>query len=206
VPHRKEKTIAVVASSPGAPEDVADEIAGLVRQLLDAKKVEDPNQIAFLFPSLKSPHVDRMRDALAKVKLEVYAPRAGQFLDVPESQAVFGLLFQTLGSFSHVHSGFQNWLTTVEAQGAALMSDDAFLRGFIKHKQKEAHQVSADYAALAKVLETEGWSPKDAYNPDTMPAALAAAPSLSGRAKRTITSQLFARFARERNTNLHSIS
>jgi DNA helicase-2/ATP-dependent DNA helicase PcrA len=198
VPNRKEKATAVVASSPGAPEDVADEIAGLVRQLLDARKVEDPNQIAFLFPSLKSPHVDRMRDALAKVKLEVYAPRAGQFLNVPESQAVFGLLFQALGSFSHVHTEFQTWLTTVETEGAALMSHDAFLRGFIKHKQKEAQQVSADYAALAKVLETRGWSPKDAYNPATMPAALAAAPSLSDRAKRAITSQLFARFARER--------
>jgi len=198
IPYRKEKSTAVFASSPGAPEDVADEIAGLVRQLLDAKKVEDPNQIAFLFPSLKSPHVARMRDALAKVGLEVYAPRAGQFLNVPESQAVFGLLFQALGAFTHVHTEFQNWLTAVEAQGANLMSNDAFLKRFIKQKQTEAQQVSSDYQILAKVLDKQGWSPKDAYNPDSMPRVLAGTAGLTERATRALTSQLFARFARER--------
>ena len=166
-PHRKEKAVAVVASSPGAPEDVAEEIANLVRQLIDAKKVEDPNQIAFLFPSLKSPHVARIRDALANVNLEVYAPRAGQFLNVPESQAVFGLLFQALGSFTHVHTDFQKWLTIVEAQGAALMSHDAFLHRFIKQKQAETKQVTADYEILANVLNTRGWDTKDEYDPDS---------------------------------------
>jgi DNA helicase-2/ATP-dependent DNA helicase PcrA len=201
IPDREDNAVAVVASSPGAPEDVADEIAGLVRQLLDAKKVADPNQIAFLFPSLKSPHVERMRDALAGVGLEVYAPRAGQFLNVPESQAVFGLLFQALGSFSHVHTEFQNWLTAVEAQGANLMSKDTFLKRFIKQKQAEAQQVSEDYVKLAKILDRAGWSPDDDYDPDTMPRVLASATGLSERARRALTSQLFARFARERLRN-----
>ena len=198
IPHRKEKAAAVVASSPGSPEDVAQEIAALVRQLLDAKRVEDPNQIAFLFPSLKSANVARMTAALADVGLEVYAPRAGQFLDVPESQAVFGLLFHALGSPTHVHTEFQTWLTTIGGQGAELMAGDAFLSRFIKQKRAEAEQVAADYQALAKVLTKRGWSPKDAYDPATMPALLAAAPGLSDRAKRSLTSQLFARFARER--------
>ncbi|MFZ5919215.1 MAG: hypothetical protein ACOYZ7_19970 [Chloroflexota bacterium] len=38
---------------PGHPDDVTREIAQLARRLLDEGKVEDPNQIAFLFPSLK---------------------------------------------------------------------------------------------------------------------------------------------------------
>jgi DNA helicase II / ATP-dependent DNA helicase PcrA len=199
IPHRKEKATAVVASSPGAPEHVAEEIATLVRQLIDAKKVEDPNQIAFLFPSLKSPHVDRMRDALAKVGLEVYAPRAGQFLEVSEAQAVFGLIFQVFGSFTHVHTEFQSWLTSVYAQGASLMAADPFLDRFVKQKVAEAQQISADYSALAKVLDKRSWSSKVAYDPATMPAVLASAPGLSDRAKRALTSQLFARFARERS-------
>lgn len=198
IPHRKENATAVVASSPGAPEDVADEIANLVRKLLDAKKVDDPNQIAFLFPSLKSAHVARMSDALANVGLEVYAPRAGQFLDVPESQAIFGLLFQALGAFKHVHTEFQDWLTSVEAQGADLMSADSFLDRFIKQKRTEIRQVSTDYDILANVLNQRGWSSKDAYDPGTMPKTLASAAGLSSRAKRALTSQLFARFARER--------
>jgi DNA helicase-2/ATP-dependent DNA helicase PcrA len=198
VPYRKGKATAVVASSPGPPEDVATEIAGLVRALLDEKKVENPNQIAFLFPSLKSPHVARMREALAAVGLEVYAPRAGQFLNVPEAQAVFGLLFQVFGSSPHHHTEFQNWLTGVQTEAAALIACDPLLRRFIKQKQAEAQQVSADYRALEKVLGIRGWASKDSYNPDTMPPILAAAPGLTERVKRMIMSQLFARFARER--------
>lgn len=198
IPHRKGKAVAVVASSPGAPEAVADEIASLVRQLIDSKKVEDPNQIAFLFPSLKSAQVNRMRDALTNVRLDVYAPRAGQFLNVPEAQAVFGLIFQALGSFTHRHPQFQNWLTAVEAEAASLMSGDSFLSRFIKQKRTEATQMSADYEALAKVLENKGWSPKDSYDPAAMPKVLASAPGLSDRAKRALTSQLFARFAGDR--------
>lgn len=126
VPYRKDKATAVVASSAGPPEEVAEEIAILVRRLLDTKKVEDPNQIAFLFPSLKSPHVARMRDALANVGLEVYAPRAGHFLSVTESVAVFGLLFQVLGAFTHIHTEFQTWLTAVNTEGASLIAKDSF--------------------------------------------------------------------------------
>jgi DNA helicase-2/ATP-dependent DNA helicase PcrA len=188
----------VVATSAGLPEEVAEEIAALVRQLLDTKKIENPNQIAFLFPSLKSPHVNRMRGALSNVGLEVYAPRAGQFLNVPESVAVFGLLFQALGAFAHFHTDFQNWLTAVRAQGATLMVSDPFLRHFIEEKQAEVRQVSSDYAALAYMLKQRGWSPKEAYNPDAMPSVLAGAPGLTDRAKRSLKSQLFARFARER--------
>jgi DNA helicase II / ATP-dependent DNA helicase PcrA len=73
-------TPAVVASAPADPESVCKEVATLVRRLIDAKKVQDPNQIAFLYPSLRSPQVQRMIDALEKKGLNVYAPRAGQFL------------------------------------------------------------------------------------------------------------------------------
>lgn len=58
--------------------------------------------------------------------------------------------------------------------------------------------MSSDYESLTKVYKRRGWSPEDTYNPDTMPTAFAAAPGLTDRAKRSLTSQLFARFARER--------
>ena len=81
----------VVASTPGKPVDVADEIAGLVRALIDTGKVENPNQVAFLFPSLKAVAVKHMKNALEAVGLQVYAPRAGRFLEVEESVEMFGL-------------------------------------------------------------------------------------------------------------------
>ena len=77
--NRKDPGVAVIASSPDHPEEVCSEIAQLVRNIIDSKKVDDPNQIAFLFPSLKSSQVERMQEALEKVGLQVYAPRAGTF-------------------------------------------------------------------------------------------------------------------------------
>jgi len=198
VPERKGEAIAVAASSPGAPVDVATEIAALVRQLLDSKKAEDPNQIAFLFPSLKSPHVDRMRQALESVGLQVYAPRAGQFLDVPESTAVFGLFFQVFGQPPHEHTGFQSWLTNVYSEGATLMSQDPYLDRFIEQKRVEVKRMASDYRSLANVLEKKRWSVNDYYDPAVVPSVLAAAPDLSERAKRSLKSKLFARFARDR--------
>lgn len=198
IAHRKDKHAAVVASSPAAPENVATEIASLVRELIDCRKVEDPNQVAFLFPSLKSPHVQRMRDALADVGLQVYAPRAGQFLEVPESVAVFGLLFEVIGAFRHVHTDFQSWLLKLQIEARALISQDPFLKSFIDQRRNEIRAISSDYLALAKVLEKRGWSPRDEYDPDKVPVVLTAAAGLSDRAKRALNSQLFARFARER--------
>lgn len=198
VPHRKDRATAVVASSPAAPDDVADEIAKLVRQLIDKKKVDDPSQIAFLFPSLKTPHVERMRQALSDRGLEVYAPRAGQFLDVPEAQTVFGLLFQALGDFDHVHTDFQDWLHRVRDESAKLMAKDSFLGRFIHQKRKELLEISSDYHSLNAVREDRGWSVDRIYDPDAMPSALASASGLSERAKRAIKSRYFKRFAVQR--------
>jgi DNA helicase-2/ATP-dependent DNA helicase PcrA len=198
IAHREGGGTAVIASTPAAPVDVAAEIASLVRDLFDKKKVEDPNQVAFLFPSLNSPHVKRMRDALNAVGFEVYAPRAGQFLDVPEAQAVFGLLFQAFGNMEHIHSGFQGWLTDVYGKGRSLMKSDEQIRRFIGEKRLEIKTVISDYTALEKFLEKRNWATSDDYDPEAMPLALANAPALSERAKRAINSTLFARFARRR--------
>lgn len=51
-----------------------------MKKLIAEKKVEDPNQIAFLFPALKNnKHVQRMKKALEDEGINVYAPRAGRF-------------------------------------------------------------------------------------------------------------------------------
>jgi superfamily I DNA/RNA helicase len=51
--HSNDNSIAVVASTPAKPEDACQEIVGLVRRLLKEGKVQNENQIAFLYPSLK---------------------------------------------------------------------------------------------------------------------------------------------------------
>src|SRR5207245_1581957 len=64
VAHRNDAGVAVVASTPARSDNVSTEIAGFVRRVIDERKVENANQIAFLYPSLKSPHVKRMVAAL----------------------------------------------------------------------------------------------------------------------------------------------
>jgi len=94
---RVDDSASVVASTATKPDEAYAEIARLVRQLIDAGKVADPNQIAFLFPSLKSDNVSRARKALEAVGLRSYAPRAGRFLEVDEAIDVFGVFVKVFG-------------------------------------------------------------------------------------------------------------
>ena len=74
--HNTDGQLSVVATTPARPDAAATEVAHFVKEVIEQGKVEDPSQIAFLFPSLKSPHVERMKRALEAVGLLVYAPRA----------------------------------------------------------------------------------------------------------------------------------
>lgn len=81
----------VVTSSNIESDQVAEQVADFVKQLIVQKKVTDPNQIAFLFPSLQSVQTRRMIRALEARNLRVYAPRAGRFLECEEPTALVGL-------------------------------------------------------------------------------------------------------------------
>ena len=73
----KDRGPAVVASAPGHPDDVCAEVARLVRALLDAGTVADPNQVAFLYPSLKSKQVGRMIRSWRRRALTCTRPAPG---------------------------------------------------------------------------------------------------------------------------------
>lgn len=98
-----------------------------MRRLLDEGKVENANQIAFLFPSLKSKQVERMKAALEAVDLQVYAPRAGRFVEIEESTAMFGLFLRifgkpTRGAFPGAdYANFHGWLDVAYARGDVLI-------------------------------------------------------------------------------------
>lgn len=89
----KEDGIAVVTSR-SYRTDRFDEIAGLVKKLIDTKKVSDANQIAFLYPSVKPKKVEKMIRALDDKGLAVYSPRSNPLLSSDEAKLVFGLLLQ----------------------------------------------------------------------------------------------------------------
>jgi DNA helicase-2/ATP-dependent DNA helicase PcrA len=192
--HRPQDGAAVVASTAAHPEQVAAEIAGLVKDLITSGRVADPNQVAFLFPSLKSVAVQRMMDALDGVGLKVYAPRAKRFLEADEPSAMIGLIGMIVGRPPRTadfdrgeYKDFHDWLDACHALAQGLVKADVRLQKFVKDRQAELAGIRRDFAGLAKVVEKAGWSPAGPYDPDVHKRGLVGAPGLSDRARRALS-------------------
>jgi DNA helicase-2/ATP-dependent DNA helicase PcrA len=203
--HSTDAGTAVVASTPGPPEDVASEIAGLVRRLVDTGRVADPNQIAFLFPSLKSVAVERLERALGAVGLRVYAPRAKRFLEADEPTALIGLVGLVLGrpprneDFDRGgYREFHNWLDACATEATQLVRFDRRLLRFVRDRQAELAVIRKDFATLTQVLEREHWDRESPYQPGTQKRALLSAPGLSPGGKRALAAAYLDRRAEER--------
>jgi DNA helicase-2/ATP-dependent DNA helicase PcrA len=201
--HRRTSQTAVVASTPGPPEDVCREIAGFIRRLIDNGKVQDPKQIAFLYPSLKSVQVERMKDALENVGLQVYAPRAGRFLEVDEARDVFGVFVQifgkpTRGDFpGDDYHNFHSWLDDINGLGKGLLKSDPNLKVYVDDRKQEIKQAIVDYKALLNVAKRNKWDLHEAYDIDKMKRKLHSAAGLSARARRILASARFERFVKK---------
>ncbi len=204
-PHRKGQASAVVVSR-GPADQVCVEVARAVKALIDAGTVQDPNQIAFLFPSLKSTWngqfsknkaVERMQAALEKEGLKVYAPRAGRFLEVEEAVDLCGVFLKLLGRppsggfGGNDYLAFQDWLARADDRGEALLAADPRLKAFIADRQAEMEQALADEDALLAVVERHGWGGSAPYDLTTMKRPLLAAQGLSERARKALGSMAF---------------
>lgn len=204
---RKDDGISVIASAPEQPTVVCAEIASLVKRILDSGKVDDPNQVAFLYPSLKSPQVQRMKNALENEGLTVYAPRAGTFLEVPEATDMLGLMMHIFGTpqrgdrSGRDYNNFYNWIDSARLRARHLSSSDVALDRYIHLRRNEIQQVIDDYEALVKVSVRQGWDLSSSYNIESMKKALVNARGLSDRAKRTILSSYVERLIRARANN-----
>ena len=200
-----DKGPSIVATLPDKPEETCAQIAKLVRGLIDSGKVHDPNQVAFLFPSLKyngkmTEQVRRMKEALEDVNLEVYAPRAGRFLEVSEAVAVFGTFLQIFGkpdkgdyNYKELND-FHEWLDEIDACGKKLVKADAQLAHYVADLKTEIKQSVSDYTILARVLSDRGWDPSTPYDLATHKRALVSANGLSEHAQNAIGAWHFEKF------------
>lgn len=184
---------AVVAGEPAEPPDVAEEIARLVRGLLDRGAVSDPNQIAFLFPSLKSRAVEHFEAALARQGLKVYAPRARRFLEADEPTLIIGLLGQVLGRPARddsydkgEYAEFHSWLDQADTRARELVKGDPALKAFLTERTDELSSLKRDFVALRAVLEKQGWAASELYQPPVHKRALLGALGLSPAARRAL--------------------
>lgn len=204
-PHRQYDGPAVVRTANGAPHVCFADIAALVRELLDTGRVQDANQIAFLYPSLKSVQVERMKEALEARGIEVYAPRAGRFLKVGASTDMFGVLRLIVGSPDlgrYIHGGsgdwntYRTWLHNAKARAEELAAQDPPLAMYVRDRQAEIKRAIADREILAQIVAKHRWDPSQPYDIDSMKRPLAEATGLSQAARRNLTSSRFERAAR----------
>jgi DNA helicase II / ATP-dependent DNA helicase PcrA len=202
--HSGDRGPSVVASTNGSSADVCAEIVGLVENLLAKGKVEDPSQIAFLFPSVKTTQAKRMKEALESAGLLVYAPRAGRFLEVDEAVAVFGVFLLIFGqpergSFAGAdYHEFHTWMDTGVSTARELVRRDKALARYIEERKAELADVLSDYGRLMKVVQENGWSLDEPYDLDRMARPLYNAPGLSPTAKKNFANRYFDRIIRER--------
>lgn len=198
--HRVDSQPSVVASTPAEPVVVCAEIAVLVKRMLDEGKVENANQIAFLFPSLKyegemTDQVKRMKTALEAQGLRVYAPRAGRFLDTDEAIDVFGLLIQILGRppaaefHGRDYDKYQDWVKLAEDNAQALINNDQPLKRYVFDRRAELEHARDDFQALLNVVERNHWNPSAPYQPEVMKRALHSAAGLSDQGKKLLVSK-----------------
>ena len=203
--HRSTSNTAVVASEPGDPDTVADEIAGLVKKLIRTKKVQDPNQIAFLYPSLGSVNVQRMIEALKRLGIESYAPRAGHFFDVPEALDMFGLFLHVFGKperNEQFHGrdldAYREWIDNAHRAGRMLLKKDVALARYVSNCRKEIAGAVRNAIILDEVAQKKGWDRQGAFDPDIMQGSLLSARGLSPKSKNGLSSRYFTEYAKKR--------
>lgn len=127
-----------------------------MKALVEKKRVKDPSEIAFLFPSLGSASVEKMQRALEAQGLAVYAPRAKSFIEVPEALGVFGMLLLIFGYEPHHYPTYRAWQERAAAAAKNLIRADTRLALFVKDKQAEITAVVRSDQALVAALKAVG--------------------------------------------------
>ncbi len=152
---RQEEGNAVFKTEAVDSSDVADEVADKISKLISSGAVTNANQVAFLYPSLGSKPVQEMIAALAQKGLEVYAPRAGSFLEQEEPILVYGLLARILGADLakiNKHRDYNPWFASALDAADEAISGDKALAGYVALRNSQAATCVDDYQKISKVL------------------------------------------------------
>ncbi len=113
----KEKNLdcdSVIQCSTKESEFINKKILNLIQKIRDSKKIDDLNQIAFLFRSVKSERVKQLADYLENNGIPVYSPRSNMFFERHEIKLLIGTLLLT----------FPNYITSI--QNGEVNGDMAF--------------------------------------------------------------------------------
>lgn len=196
-PNSNDGMPSVVLAHTADSNEVYKETAKFVSRLLEEKKVSDPNQIAFLFPSLKTVHCGRMKLALEEEGLLVYAPRAGRFLDMNEPTLITGLLLHIFGQpirdpkYNYGDNrDFHDWLDRCYDQAMNIQAGDPSLTQFIQDKREEMEIVKKDYLILEKSANDHGIPLTGIYEPSIHKKIFATTLGISNEVKNSFLYKL----------------
>ncbi|QDZ80156.1 ATP-dependent helicase [Priestia megaterium] len=203
-PYNQEKNTAVLISTLAPYAEVASEIAEFVKDLIVERKVDDPNQIAFLYPALKNNTKARiMKQALERVGLTVYAPRASRFLEVEEAKSILGLFLNIIGKpnrgvYGGMYAEYHEWLKSASDVAEELIKKDDRLALFIETKKDELRSCADDYIRLIDIVSENGWTLGDSYYPKKHKATLVKTANISQRTKSGLGTQALDKIAEEK--------
>ena len=152
---RKEQGSAVFKTDSVDSSEIAEEVAEKIRNIIDSGVVTNANQIAFLYPSLGSKPVQEMIAALAVRGIEVYAPRAGSFLEQEEPLLVYGLLARILGFDANKinHDKYKEWFMGALVAADEAIEGDKALAGFVALRNEQAATSVRDFQRLLQSLK-----------------------------------------------------
>jgi DNA helicase-2/ATP-dependent DNA helicase PcrA len=178
--HSTDKNTSIVTTNrQDSRDDTFAGVAASVRAMKEAGAIQDYNQVACLFPSLKyqgvpNTAVASLRTAFEATGIPVYAPRAGRFLEVDEAQAVIGILLKVfnmpprLEIESRSYINFTTWLSGCRKFAEDLLVSTPELADFIKLKRQEWKTRRDDFETLKNHFEGLGMELSDDFFPQLL--------------------------------------
>jgi DNA helicase-2/ATP-dependent DNA helicase PcrA len=220
LPHRTDEGPEVVVLPKVKGEQPEELAAAAVRRLIDEKKVVDPNQIAFLFPSVLGEAAKKYRAALRAEGIEVYAPRMEPLIFTDEATKMLGVMHQVIGKLELPKSWakakakakksdgsksdwekFGAWLERAHREGEARVKADPALEAIVARRVKDLRRLDRDYAAIDAWLFSQEFD-RDTHLDDQLAHLLSKTPGVSTEAQKALrANDLLAYAARLRQMN-----
>lgn len=207
----KDKNVTVLVSEKAKAENVYLEIARFIKALKDKKKISDYNQVALIFPSMRSSfapsgmstRVEGFINAFNQLGIPYYAPRARRFLDTDESVVIFGLFLKVFGRphYNSPSGGLKNfmfWMFKCEAEAAKIIKADTQLDEYVNDRANELSSAVNDYKILSEYIKKKrinSAAPCDAK----LSRELSTVSGISSKAQKSLSGYFFLNILEQRS-------
>ncbi len=152
----KDNTSSVFKISGNSDEQWCERLLNFINNLMESGKINDYNQIAFLFRSVKSKRAKMLLNYFEENGVAVYSPRSDMFFDRVEVKIVIGLLLHLFPEYEESLFAEQSeWMKDLVNYYEScldlvydLLDDDPELEEWLMYRQEELSTLkgNTDYA------------------------------------------------------------